>query len=191
MRIQLVVTRNPRLGIDLVKDTQHLVEGLHLLGGSAVLVPYVCRKTSTTFITDSDAVRIEALYVTTSFCNRTAVIQGSVPTDVDMIVCELSETACPMSGHEFLDGGRTQFANSIVRDKKGLEHDTAIVDDSFLMGFGSSMLSERLHELDLLLALSQVPSSRSASSMGLARYCIVQAGDRESVNRKHSFFGFN
>ena len=58
VRIQLVVTCNPRLGIDLVEDTQHFVECLHLLGGAVVLVPNVCRKTSAAFIADSDAVRI-------------------------------------------------------------------------------------------------------------------------------------
>ena len=99
-----MVAHNPRVGIDLVEDTQHFVEGLHLLGGAVVLVLDVCRKTSAAFIADSDAVRIEALHMATSFCNGTAIVQGSVATDIDMIARVLSETARPMPGHEFLDG---------------------------------------------------------------------------------------
>ena len=102
-RIQLAVSHNTSIGIDSVKDTQYLVDYLHLLGSAVVLETHVCRKAPTAFIADSDALRIEALDMTTSFCNGTAVVQRSVATHEDMIARVLSETACLMTGREFLD----------------------------------------------------------------------------------------
>ena len=102
-RVQLVVSHDPRFGIVCVQDLQNLIDCLHLLGSAVVLETHVRRKAPPAFIADSDALRIEVLHMTTFFCNGTTIEQRSIPTYVDMIARELSETACLMAGHEFLD----------------------------------------------------------------------------------------
>ena len=70
------------IGIDLVEDAQHLVDGDHLLGCAVVLVLGFGIARVTTLVADSDTVRIVALDVATSLSNRTAIEESTITSHI-------------------------------------------------------------------------------------------------------------
>ena len=73
------------VGIDLVEDTQHLIDGDHLLGRTVVLVLRFGIAWVTAFIADADAVRIVALHMATTLSYRSAIEEGAVTSYINMI----------------------------------------------------------------------------------------------------------
>ena len=92
------------LGIDLVKDAQHLVQCDHLLGSAIVLVLDIGTARVTTLVADANAVGIVAFHVATTFCNRTTIEQGTVAPHINVIawICTIAFVA--MTAHQLLDG---------------------------------------------------------------------------------------
>ena len=92
------------LGIDLVEDAQHLVNGNHLLGSAIVLVLGFGTARVTALIADANAARVVALHVATSFSYRTTIEQGTIAPYINVIawVCTIAFLA--MAAHQLLDG---------------------------------------------------------------------------------------
>ena len=104
MGIQFAVSHDACLGIDLVKDAQHLVQCDHLLGSAIVLVLDIGTARVTTLVADADAARVVALHVAPSFCNRSAIEQGTIAPHINVIawICTIAFVA--MAAHQLLDG---------------------------------------------------------------------------------------
>ena len=77
-RIQLAVSYDACIGIDLVEDAQHLVNGNHLLGSAIVLVLGFGAARVTALVADADAVGIVALHMATSLSYRSTIEQGTI-----------------------------------------------------------------------------------------------------------------
>ena len=92
------------LGIDLVKDAQHLIQCYHLLGGAVVLVLDIGAARVTALIANTDAVGIVAFHVTTSFSYRTTIEQGTVSSHINVIAWIGAIAFVAMAAHQLLDG---------------------------------------------------------------------------------------
>ena len=104
MGIQLAVSHDACLGIDLVKDAQHLIQCDHLLGRAVVLVLGFGTARVTALIADADAVRVVALHVATSFSYRTTIEQGTIAPYINVIAWIGTIAFVAMAAHQLLDG---------------------------------------------------------------------------------------
>ena len=104
MGIQLAVSHDACIGIDLVEDAQHLVNGYHLLGSSIVLVLGFGAARMTAFVADANAVRVVALHVATAFSNRSTIEQGTVAPYINVIAWIGTIALVAMTAHQLLDG---------------------------------------------------------------------------------------
>ena len=91
-------------GIDGVQDLEQLVQYNHLLGSTVVLVLLLGAARVTALIADANALRVEALDMASSDVDGAGVVQGSIPPHIEVIAWIGSESACPMAGHQLLDG---------------------------------------------------------------------------------------
>ena len=92
------------LGIDLVKDAQHLVQCDHLLGSAIVLVLDIGTARVTTLVADANAARVVALHVATSLSNRTTIEQGTIAPYINVIAGIGPVALGTMASHQLLDG---------------------------------------------------------------------------------------
>ena len=104
MGIQLAVSHDTCLGIDLVKDAQHLIQSYHLLGSAIVLVLDIGTARVATLVADANAVRVEALHMATTFCNRSTIEEGAVTSYINMIAGIGPVALGAMTVHQLLDG---------------------------------------------------------------------------------------
>ena len=102
--IQFTMSYDACIGIDLVEDAQHLVQSDHLLGGAIVLVLDIGTARVTALIADANAVRVVALHVTTSLCDRSAIEEGTITTHIKVIAWVSSVALGTMASHQLLDG---------------------------------------------------------------------------------------
>ena len=102
--IQLAVPHDACLGIDLVKDAQHLVQCYHLLGSAVVFVLDIGTARVTTLVADANAARVVALHVATTFSNRTTIEQGTIAPYINVIAWIGTIAFVAMTAHQFLDG---------------------------------------------------------------------------------------
>ncbi len=102
--IQLTMSHDACLGIDLVKDAKHLVNGNHLLGSAIVLVFGFGVARVTTLVADAYAVRVVALHMTTSLSNRSAIEEGAVTSYIKVITGIGPVPLGAMTMHQLLDG---------------------------------------------------------------------------------------
>ena len=91
-------------GIDGMQDLEQLVQNNHLLGSTVVLVLLLGTARVTALVADAQALRVEALDMASSDVDRSGVVQGSIPPHIEVIAGIGSESACPMTGHQLLDG---------------------------------------------------------------------------------------
>ena len=92
------------LGIDLMKDAKHLVNGNHLLGSAIVFVLDIGAARVATLIAYADAARVVALHVATTFSNRTTIEQGTIAPYINVIAWIGTIALVAMAAHQFLDG---------------------------------------------------------------------------------------
>ena len=92
------------IGIDGVQNLEQLVQYNHLLGSTVVLVLLLGAARMTALVADAQTLRVEALDMASSDVDRSGVVQGSIPPYVEMIARIGAESACPMAGHQLLDG---------------------------------------------------------------------------------------
>ena len=98
------MSHDASIGIDLVKDAQHLVQCDHLLGSAVVLVLDIGAARVTALVAYADAVGIVALHVTTSFSNRSAIEQGTITPYINVISWIGTIAFDAMAAHQLLDG---------------------------------------------------------------------------------------
>ena len=98
------MSHDASIGIDLVKDAQHLIQCYHLLGSAVVLVLDIGAARVTALIADADAARVVALHVATSFSNRTTIEQGTIAPHINVIAWIGTIAFVAMAAHQFLDG---------------------------------------------------------------------------------------
>ncbi len=103
-RIQFAMSHDAGFGIDGVQDLEQFVQNDHLLGSTVVLVLLIEAARVTALIADADALRVEALDVASSDADGAGVVQGSIPPHIEVIAGVCTESACPMAGHQLLDG---------------------------------------------------------------------------------------
>ena len=104
MGIQFAVSHDASIGIDLVKDAQHLIQCDHLLGSAIVLVLVLRTARVATLIADPDTVRVVALDVTPSLTDRSTIVQTTIPPHIEVITRIGAEPSCTMTAHQLLDG---------------------------------------------------------------------------------------
>ena len=92
------------LGIDLMQQLQNLVQDDHLLGSAIVLVLVLGTARVATFVADSDTVRVVSLDVAPSLGNRSAIIQTTIPSHIEVITWVGTEATSTMATHQLLDG---------------------------------------------------------------------------------------
>ena len=102
--IQLTMSHDACLGIDLVKDAQHLIQCYHLLGGAIVLVLDIGTARVTALIADANAARVVALHMATSLSNRSAIEKGAIASHINMIAGIGPVALGAMTMHQLLDG---------------------------------------------------------------------------------------
>ena len=104
VRIEFAVAYDTSLGIRLMQHSKHLVQDDHLLGGAVVLVLVLGTARMASFVAYSNALCVEALHVASLRLDRSAIVQASIPPHVEVIPRTGAEAACPMAGHQLLDG---------------------------------------------------------------------------------------
>ncbi len=104
MGIQLAVSHDACLGIDLVKDAKHLIRCDHLRGSAIVLVLDIGTARVTTLVAYADAVGIVAFHVATPFSNRTTIEQGTIAPYINVIAWIGTIAFDAMTAHQLLDG---------------------------------------------------------------------------------------
>ena len=104
MGIQFAVSHDACLGIDLVKDAQHLIQCYHLLGSAIVLILDIGAARVTTLIADANAARVVAFHVATAFSNRSAIEQGTIAPYINVIAWIGTIAFVAMAAHQLLDG---------------------------------------------------------------------------------------
>ena len=102
--IQFAVSHDASIGIDLVKDAQHLVQSDHLLGSAVVLILDIGAARVTTLVADANAARVVALHVTTSFSYRATIEQGTIAPYINVIAWIGTIAFVAMAAHQLLDG---------------------------------------------------------------------------------------
>ena len=95
---------DPRLWPDIMQQLQNLIQDDHLLSRAIVLVLVLGAARVTALIADPDTFRVVALDVTTSFGNRSTIVQTTIPPHIDVITRIGAETSCTMTAHQLLDG---------------------------------------------------------------------------------------
>ena len=98
------MTHDACFGIDLVKDAQHLIQCYHLLCGAVVLVLDIGAARVTTLVADTDAARVVALHVTTTFSDRSTIEEGTIALHINMIAGIGPVALGAMTSHQLLDG---------------------------------------------------------------------------------------
>ncbi len=98
------MSHDASIGIDLVKDAQHLVKCYHLLGRAVVLVLDIGAARVTTLIADANAARVVALHVATAFSYRSAIEQGTIAPYINVIAWIGTIAFVAMAAHQLLDG---------------------------------------------------------------------------------------
>ena len=102
--IELAVSHDTCLGIDLMQQLEDLVQDDHLLSCAIVLVLVLGTARVATLEADANTVRVVALDVTTSLSNRSAIVETSIPSHIKVITGVCTEASCTMTAHQFLDG---------------------------------------------------------------------------------------
>ena len=102
--IEFAMPHDACIGIDLMQQREDLVQDDHLLSRAIVLVLVLGTARVATFEADANTVRVVALDVTTSLCNRSAIVESTIPPHIEVIPRTGAEAACPMAGHQLLDG---------------------------------------------------------------------------------------
>ena len=102
--IELAVPHDACLGIDLMQQREDLVQDDHLLGRAIVLVLVLGTARVATFKADANTVRVVALDVTTSLSDRSAIIESTIPSHIEVITRAGAEASCTMTAHQLLDG---------------------------------------------------------------------------------------
>ena len=92
------------IGIDLVKDAQHLIQSDHLLSSAVVLVLDIGAARVTALVADANAISIVALHVATTFSNRSAIEQGTIAPHINVISWIGTIAFVAMTAHQLLDG---------------------------------------------------------------------------------------
>ena len=103
MGIEFAVPHDTSLGINLVEDTQYLVQSNHLLGRTVVLVLDIGAARMTTFVADADAVRVVALHMATSFSDRSAIEESTITSYINVIAWISAISFRTMTRHQLLD----------------------------------------------------------------------------------------
>ena len=102
--IEFAVSHDTCLGIDLMQQREDLVQDDHLLSRAIVLVLVLGTARVATLEADANTVRVVALDVTTSFSNRSTIVESTIPSHIKMITRAGAESSCTMTAHQFLDG---------------------------------------------------------------------------------------
>ena len=102
--IQFAMSHDAGFGIDGMQDLEQLVQYNHLLRSTVVLVLLLRAARVTALVADAQTLRVEALDMASSDVDRSGVVQGSIPPHIEVIAGIGAESACPMTGHQLLDG---------------------------------------------------------------------------------------
>jgi hypothetical protein len=102
--IELRVTDNPRLGIDLMQEREDLVKDDHLLGCAVVLVLVLGTAGVTALVADANRKPVVPFHMAAYLFHRSAIIETTVPTHIEMIARVIAELLCPMAGSKLLEG---------------------------------------------------------------------------------------
>ena len=87
-----------------MQQREDLVQDDHLLSRAIVLVLVFGTARVATFVADPDTVRVVALDVTSSLCDGSTIVETTIPPHIEVITRTGAEAACPMAGHQLLDG---------------------------------------------------------------------------------------
>ena len=98
------MSHDASIGIDLVKDAQHLIQCYHLLGSAVVLVLDIGAARVTALVANTDAVGIVAFHVATAFSNRSTIEQGTIAPHINVIAWIGTIAFVAMAAHQLLDG---------------------------------------------------------------------------------------
>ena len=101
--IEFAVPHDPRLGPDIMQQREDLVQDDHLLSRAIVLVLVFGTARVATFVADPDTVRVVALDVTTSFTDRSTIVQTTIPPHINVITRIGAEATSTMATHQLLD----------------------------------------------------------------------------------------
>ena len=102
--IQLTMSYDACLGIDLVEDAKHLVNGNHLLGSAIVLVFGFGVARVTILVADAYAVRVVALHMATTLSDRSTIEEGAIASYINMIAGIGPVALGTMASQQLLDG---------------------------------------------------------------------------------------
>ena len=102
--IQVMVTHDACIGVELQERAQHLVEDDELFGSAIVLVLVLRRAAVAPLVTDAYRTRIPALDVAAAEADGTRVVERAVATDVEVITGVGAETPCPVVTPQLLEG---------------------------------------------------------------------------------------
>ena len=102
--IELAMSDDPRLRINLMQQGEDLVEDDHLLGRAVVLVLVLGTAGVATLETDPYRMSVPTLDVTAHHTDGTAIIETTIPTHIKVIAREIAEATCTMAGDELADG---------------------------------------------------------------------------------------
>ena len=101
--IELRMSDNPRLGIDLMQEREDLVKDDHLLGCAVVLVLVLGTAGVTALVADANRETIVPFHMAAYPFHRTAIEETTVPTHIEMIARVIAELLCPMAGSKLLE----------------------------------------------------------------------------------------
>ena len=102
--IELAMPHDTCLRIDLMQQREDLVQDDHLLSCAIVLVLVLGTARVATFKADANTVRVVAFDVTTSLCNRSAIVESTISSHIEVITRIGAESSCSMAAHQLLDG---------------------------------------------------------------------------------------
>ena len=102
--IELRVTDNPRLGIDLMQEREDLVKDDHLLGCAVILVLVLGTAGVTALVADANRKPVVPFHMAAYLFHRSAIEETTVPTHIEMIARVIAELLCPMAGSKLLEG---------------------------------------------------------------------------------------
>ena len=102
--IELAVSHDTCLGIDLMQQLEDLVQDDHLLSCAIVLVLVLGTARVATLEADANTVRVVAFDVTTSLSDGATIVESTIPSHIKMITWAGAESSCSMTAHQLLDG---------------------------------------------------------------------------------------
>ena len=102
--IEFAVPHDTRLGIDLMQEREDLVKDDHLLGCAVVLVLVLGTAGVTALVADANRKPVVPFHMAAYLFHRTAIIETTVPTHIEMIARVIAELLCPMAGSKLLEG---------------------------------------------------------------------------------------